>query len=199
MEGIPLVVVAVGYTVQLIRSARGENAPVLSGYAEEHPQHPSVRHRGRLIALQSVLLLVGLVMIVFGAHWLVDGAVGLATALGVSDAIIGLTIVAIGTSAPELATMIISTIRGNRDIAVGNLIGSSIYNLTLVLGIALLAAPRAVMIDPELVLVDLPIMAAVSLVCLPVMRSGRRMSRVEGAAFVAAYAVYLGYLLIART
>lgn len=198
-EGIPLVVIAIGYTLLLIRWTRRENARVLDEYAEEYATEPVPAHRGRVLALHSALLVAGLAVIVVGSHWLVDGAVRLATAIGVSDAVIGLTIVAIGTSAPELATTIISTIRGDRDIAIGNLIGSSIYNLTIILGIALLAAPGKIIIDRDLVFVDLPIMAAVSLACFPVMRSGQRMSRREGTIFVILYAGYLAFLLIGRT
>jgi len=165
------------------------------GYA---PSAPTV-NRGRLIIGESVLLVVGLVLIVIAAQWLVDGSVRLAVAFGVSDAVIGLTIVALGTTAPELATTIISTIRGQRDIAIGNLIGSSIYNLTAILGIALLSVPGSVAIYRELVVVDLPVMVAAALVCIPVMRTGRTMTRREGTLFVIAYAGYLAYLLIART
>ncbi|MBO0810655.1 MAG: calcium/sodium antiporter [Microlunatus sp.] len=194
-EGVPLVALAVAYTLLLIRWTRRENARVLAEYGYQ----PGPAQRGRTVALYVGLLVAGLVVIVVGSQWLVDGAVRLATALGVSDAVIGLTVVAIGTSAPELATTIISTIRGDRDIAIGNLIGSSIYNLTIILGVALLAAPGTVAIDRELVFVDLPVMVLVSLACILLMRTDRTLSRAEGTGFVVAYAVYLGYLLIART
>ncbi|MEZ3161130.1 calcium/sodium antiporter [Microbacterium sp. BWT-B31] len=198
-EGVPLVVFAIVYIVLLVRSTRRENAVVLAEFAEEYPVSRPRERRAGPILLQSGLLVVGLVVIVFGAQWLVEGAVDLATALGVSDALIGLTIVAIGTSAPELATTILSTFRGDRDIAVGNLIGSSIFNLTMILGVTLLFAPGTVAIDPELVHVDLPAMVAVSLVCGPLMISGRRLSRAEGIGLVAAYVLYFGYLIVART
>lgn len=201
-NGIPLVLFAVVYTVLLIRWTHRENARVLAEFAEEYPE-PKSRAEGAGGAggatLQALLLVVGLVVIVVGAQWLVEGAVDVATALGVSDAFIGLTIVAIGTSAPELATTIVSTIRGDRDIAIGNLIGSSIYNLTIILGITVLVAPGTVLIDQQLVLVDLPVMVAVSFVFGPLMLSGRRLTRIEGSSLVLAYVVYLAYLLIART
>lgn len=205
-NGIPLILFAVVYTVLLIRWTHRENARVLAEFAEEYPEpKPHAEGAGGgggasgAAALQALLLVVGLVVIVVGAQWLVEGAVDVATALGVSDAFIGLTIVAIGTSAPELATTIVSTIRGDRDIAIGNLIGSSIYNLTIILGITVLVAPGPVLIDQQLVLVDLPVMVAVSFVFGPIMLSGRRLTRVEGTSFLLAYAVYLAYLLIART
>ncbi len=196
LDGILLTALAIVYTALLVVFARRESALVASEFAEEYPPEPT--QGGRAI-LHIALLVAGLVVIVLGAGWLVDGSVQLARALGVTDAIIGLTIVAIGTSAPELATTIVSTIRGDRDIAIGNLIGSSTYNLTLILGVSLLFSPGHIDIDPQLVLIDLPLMLLVSLVCIPVFLTGKRVSRAEGIMFVSAYAVYLGFLLAART
>ena len=198
-DGIPLVVFALVYMVLLVRWTRRESALVLAEFAAEYPTPPRREHKFGTIAIQSLLLVVGLVVIVVGADWLVDGAVELAQALGVSDALIGLTIVAIGTSAPELTTTIISTIRGDRDIAIGNLIGSSIFNLTIILGVTLLFSPGAILIGPQLVYVDLPLMAAVSFLCAPLMTSGRMLSRREGFGFVVTYIAYLTYLIVART
>ncbi|WP_194395706.1 calcium/sodium antiporter [Microbacterium atlanticum] len=196
VDGVALLMLAVIYTVALVRATRRESVSVQREFAEEYPS----TRRGPLATLgQAGLLLVGIAVIVLGASWLVDGAVELAEALGVSDAIIALTIVAVGTSAPELATTIVSTIRGDRDIAIGNLIGSSTYNLTAILGASLLFADQPLPLDPDLVFVDLPIMTLVALVCIPVFLTGRRVTRVEGGFFVAAYVCYLAYLLIART
>lgn len=197
-EGVPLVLFALIYTILLVRATRRERAPILAEFADEYPAPTRPERRVGPIIVQAALLVVGIVVIVIGADWLVDGSVALATDLGVSDALIGLTIVAIGTSAPELATTLLSTIRGDRDIAIGNLIGSSIYNLTMILGVSLLFAPGPVVLDPQLVLVDLPLMVAVSFVCAPLMVSGRTFSRIEGAGFVTAYIVYLGYLILLR-
>lgn len=119
--------------------------------------------------------------------------------MGVSDAFIGLTVVAIGTSAPELATMLVSTIRGERDIAIGNLIGSSTYNLTLVLGLSLVITPGTVPLEATLVRFDIPVMVAVVLVCIPVFLTHRRISRLEGFAFMAAYGVFLAYAIATGT
>lgn len=200
IEGGVLVAVAVGYTFALVRWARRENARVVAEYATEygaeHAERPRERAAGPLV-FAAVMLLAGLAVILLGAQWLVDGSVRLAAALGVSEAVVGLTIVAVGTSAPELATAIVSTIRGERDIAIGNLIGSSTFNLTLILGVTVLVAP--IMPDRELVLIDLPVMIAATFVCGAFMMSGRRLTRTEGAVMVLAYAIYLGYLLVART
>lgn len=198
-EGIPLVAFALIYTVLLVRWTRRESTLVLAEFAAEYPAPPRREHKIGAIGIQALLLVVGLVVIVFGADWLVDGAVELAQSLGVSDALIGLTIVAIGTSAPELATTIVSTIRGDRDIAIGNLIGSSIFNLTMILGVTLLFSPGAILIGPELVYIDLPLMVAVSFICGPLMTSGRMLSRREGTGFVIAYVAYLTYLIVTRT
>ncbi|NYE19094.1 calcium/sodium antiporter [Microbacterium immunditiarum] len=198
-EGIPLVAFALIYTALLVRWTRRESALVLAEFAAEYPAPPRREHKIGAIAIQALLLIVGLAVIVFGADWLVDGAVELAQTLGVSDALIGLTIVAIGTSAPELATTIVSTIRGDRDIAIGNLIGSSIFNLTMILGVTLLFSPGAILIGPELVYIDLPLMVAVSFICGPLMTSGRMLSRREGTGFVIAYIAYLTYLIVTRT
>ena len=119
--------------------------------------------------------------------------------LGVSEALIGLTIVAVGTSAPELVTTIVSTLRGQRDIAIGNLVGSSTYNIVLILGVTLLVSAADVPIEPMLVRVDIPVMVAAAVACVPVFLSSQRMVRPEGGLFVLAYLVYFAYLVIART
>jgi cation:H+ antiporter len=163
--------------------------------AEDHtPPEPGDRHP----AIQLLLLVAGLAVIVFGSDLLVDGAVDIARDLGVSDAVIGLTIVAIGTSAPELVTTVVATVRGDRSIALGNLLGSSVFNIALILGPTILVAPGAVPVPDEVLAVDLLLMAATALVCVPAFWTRRRLGRAEGGAFVAAYAVYLTWLVVAR-
>ena len=190
VEGAIPLAIAVGYTVLIVGQARRD--PVAIQVAAD--EVPAPRGRGWVNLLLTV---AGLAVIVVGADLLVRGAVDLSRAFGVSEAVIGLTVVAIGTSAPELVTTLVSTFRGERDIAIGNLIGSSTYNIGLVLGGSALVAPLAV--TPELAHVDLPIMVAVMLVCIPVFLTGRRMSRAEGIGFVLAYVVYLTVLLAVRT
>src|SRR3546814_8600021 len=109
-----------------------------------------------------LMLAIGLVIIVVGADWLVEGAVDLARLLNVSDAFIGLTIVAIGTSAPELVTTIISTIRDERDIAIGNLIGSSVYNILVILGVTCLIPADGVDVSSHLIRIEIPVMLGVA-------------------------------------
>jgi cation:H+ antiporter len=132
-----------------------------------------------------------------GAELLVDGSIEVARSLEVSKTIIGLTMIAIGTSAPELVTTLVSTVRGDRDIAIGNLLGSSVYNVALILGITILVAPSALQVPPEVVAADLLLLAVAAVMTVPVLLSGQRMTRGEGGAFVAAYVGYLLWLLLA--
>jgi cation:H+ antiporter len=113
--------------------------------------------------------------------------------------LVGIAAVVIGTSSPELVTTVVATLRNNRDIAVGNLLGSSVYNILLILGVTCLVPPSGIHIDPDLIRVDIPVMTAATLVCVPVLWSGRRVTRLEGALFVGAYIAYLTYLVLART
>ena len=197
-EGALLVTAALLYTLVIVGVAAGrESRAVRAEYAKEYRTRGGRGSRAVLWAL--TVLLVGIAIIVVGADWLVDGAVELAQTLGVSDAFIGLTIVAIGTSAPELVTTVVSTLRQERDIAVGNLLGSSVYNIAFILGVACLVAPSGIPVATELVRVDIPVMTLVTLVCVPVFISGHRVNRLEGGLFVAAYFAYLSYLVLTRT
>lgn len=199
VEGAVLVLSAVVYVVALVRLSRRESAAMRKEFAEEFSPQVLLNRRGWVAgAWNSVLLVVGMALTVLGADLLVAGASRIAQAFGVSDAVIGLTIVAIGTSAPELATTIVSTLKDDRDVAVGNLIGSSISNILVILGLTCLAAPQGVEVSRDVLMVDLPLAAAVALVCLPVFRSDRMVSRREGLAFVTAYLVYLTTLLLFR-
>ncbi|MEO9329091.1 calcium/sodium antiporter [Gordonia aurantiaca] len=192
IDGVILLLLGIGYTVAAIRWELRERAtPVEAEIAEELPA------KGGPLWLRALELFGGMVAVVVAADWLVDGSVSIATDLGVSEAFIGLTIVAIGTSAPELVTTVMSTIRGDRDLAIGNLIGSSVYNIVFILGVTALVKP--VEVTDDLIRVDIPLMTAVAVLCIPVFLSGRRVSRPEGIGFVALYVVYLGVLLAFRT
>lgn len=196
-EGVPLTVLAVVYTVLLGVWARrgGETFPTDPG-AELKEISGTASGRSHRTWVYASMLVVGIAVIVLGADRLVSGAESLARSMGVSDAFIGLTVIAIGTSAPELVTALISTFRGERDIAIGNLIGSSTYNLTLILGLPVLIAGGSGPIDPSLLRVDLPLMVVVCLLCIPLFLTGHRLSRLEGGAMVAGYIAYFTGLVV---
>jgi cation:H+ antiporter len=191
LDGAILVAGAVAYTVFQIRQSRKEPAAIQDEYAREFgPKRSST-------AANLALIGAGLALLVLGSRWLVGGAVAFAQALGVSDLVIGLTIVAAGTSLPEVATSILASLRGERDIAVGNVVGSNIFNIMAVLGVSALAAPAGLPAPAALLRFDLPVMIAVALACLPIFASGARIARWEGALFLFYYAAYIAYVVLA--
>lgn len=142
----------------------------------------------------AVLVLGGLGALIGGAHYFVLSAVEIARGFGISELVIGLTIVAAGTSMPELVTSIVAAIRRSPDIAVGNIIGSNIFNILGILGVAAVIRPQTV--SSQVLVLDLPVMLAACLALGPLLKSGGRISRIEGACLLAAYGVYLGVLLV---
>jgi cation:H+ antiporter len=126
----------------------------------------------------------------------VDGVVSIAQKLGVSDLVIGLTIVAAGTSLPELATSVVASIRGERDIAVGNVVGSNIFNILAVLGLTGLVSPTGITVSSQALHFDIPVMILSAAACLPVFFTGGRISRREGLLFLAGYIAYIAYLIL---
>lgn len=153
----------------------------------------------RRAALLVLGLVLGLVVIVVGSEWLVTGAIEVARSLGASDAVIGLTVVAVGTSAPELVTTLVSTFRGgDRSLALGNLLGSSVFNIALILGPTVLAAPGSVAVPDDVLALDLVLLTATAVTCVPAFITRRRLSRAEGAAFILTYIAYMAWLLATR-
>ena len=189
IEGVFLLAGAVAYTGMLILQGREE--------VDLDVGEPPRGLRGALF--DGLFIAVGLVLLVLGSRWLVDGATIFATALGVSELIVGLTIVAAGTSLPELATSVVATFRGQRDMAVGNIVGSNLFNVLLILGAAAAVAPEGVPASAAAVRFDIPVMVAVSVACLPVFFSGFRIARWEGALFLGYYLAYTGYIVLAAT
>ena len=199
-EGALLLLGALAYTGLIVQWSRRESRRVHAEFAAEFAAAPApAAQRGRLFAGHGLLLAGAIALTVLGADLLVAGATDLALAFGVSDAVIGLTIVALGTSSPELATTLVATLRGDRDVAIGNLMGSSVYNILAILGMTLLVSPLPVDLSRDLLRIDLPIALAVALVCWPVFRSERQISRREGLLFVGGYLSYLLLLLVLRT
>ncbi len=196
-EGMLLAGLVVAYTVLIIRQSRRETASIKAQYDAvlEDDKRGWSAHWG----IQVVMLLAGLGLLVLGSNWLVEAAVDFAHFLGVSELVIGLTIVAVGTSLPEVATSIMAAIRGERDIAVGNVVGSNIFNILSVLGISASVAPSDLIVAPTMLRFDLPIMVAVAVACLPVFFRGASITRGEGLLFLALYAAYTLYLFMHAT
>jgi cation:H+ antiporter len=135
-----------------------------------------------------VLVIAGLGLLVAATPLLVDSSVAIARALGVSELAIALTIVAGGTSAPELVTSLIAAIRRHPDVAVGNVLGSNVFNILAILGACAVTSPQA--LQRQTIVMDIPVMIGLSVLCVPLMRSGGRLSRVEGVSLLAAWVVY---------
>jgi cation:H+ antiporter len=181
------------YIALLIRQSRKETAAIKAEYDEAFaPPNEPVNWLSNL-----ALVLGGLAMLVLGSRWLVESAVTFAQHMGVSELVIGLTIVAAGTSLPEVVTSLIAAIRGERDIAVGNVVGSNLFNLMGVLGLASMVAPAGLPVSASAIAFDIPIMIAVAVACLPIFFTGGIISRGEGALFLGYYVAYTLYLIMA--
>jgi cation:H+ antiporter len=191
-DGALLFAGMVAYTGFAVRASRRETAQIVQEY-EQELEHRSV---GGGVARQIGYIALGLVLLVLGSRWLVLSAVELARAFGVSELVIGLTIIAAGTSLPEVATSIIASVRGERDIAVGNVVGSNLFNILAVLGVCGLAAAGGVPVSPAALRFDLPVMVAVAIACLPIFFTGWRIARWEGFVFVGYYVAYTSYLVM---
>jgi cation:H+ antiporter len=189
----------VTYTIWAVRTSRQESAAVQAEYAGEYAEQPGAPHTLAVIARESAILIVGLGVLVLGSRWLVNGAVALAAALGVSDVVIGLTIVAVGTSLPEVATSVVAVMRKERDIAIGNAIGSNLFNLLAILGVASMVTPGGLTVEPSLIRFDLPVMIAVAVACLPICFSDWLIDRREGWLFLGSYVAYTLYLVLSAT
>jgi len=196
-DGILLLLGGLVFTGWVLYVGLRDPKPITTNQTPATPEPRSPEPSSGVLRL-VVGLVLGLVAIVAGAELLVEGAVKGAHALGVSEAVIGLTIVAIGTSAPELVTTVVSTIRGKRDVAIGNLMGSSVYNIAVVLAITCIVAPAGVPVQSDVLGSDFVLLVVATVVAVPVMLTGARISRVEGGLFVVAYLGYLGWLLANR-
>jgi cation:H+ antiporter len=198
-DGIILTIGAVTYTTYVIRKSRRETKRIQHAYDEVFKVERESAKNPVQIVLQLVLILAGLGLLVVGADWLINGAVAIAELLGISKLVIGLTIVAVGTSLPEIATSIIASIRGQRDIAVGNAVGSNLFNILLVLGITAIVAPGGIAVSRTALTFDIPVMIAVALAALPIFYTNYRIDRWEGALFLGYYVAYTAYLFLNAT
>lgn len=198
-EGIVLFSGIIAYTFFVILQSRKENAEVQAEYEQEFGKEKIKPAAGKAMLVQIVYVIAGLGLLVLGARWLVNGAVALAQSMGVSELVIGLTIVAAGTSLPEVATTIVASIRGERDIAVGNVVGSNLFNILSVLGLTALVAPNGINVAPAALRFDIPVMLAVAVACLPIFITGNMIARWKGALFLGYYIAYTVYLILAAT
>lgn len=196
VDGVILVVGLVVYTTWTVIAARRPDAAAQAEYDEA--LDPEVL-RSQPWWRDAGFIGLGLVGLVGGARLLVDSATDIATDLGVPDLVIGLTVVAVGTSMPEIATSVVAAMRGERDIAVGNAVGSNLFNLMGVLGLSSVIASAGVAVSESAKTLDIPVMTAVAVACLPVFFNGYALKRWEGFVFVAYYAAYVVYLVLDGT
>ena len=196
IDGIIFFALALVYVGFLIwQSKKESNNAVLTEYEQEYGKvagDPKWLKNLTLIAL-------GMAGLVLGSKWLVDGAVEIARLFGVSELIIGLTIVSIGTSLPEVATSVVAALKGERDIAVGNVVGSNIFNIVTVLGISSIVAPAGILVPQAALNFHIPVMIAVALSALPIFFLGYRIGRAGALFFMAFYGAYLAYLILEAT
>jgi cation:H+ antiporter len=192
-HGALLLLAVTAYTVLIIRKSRREMLTLVDKEEVGEVESLGGVRRGLLWNLLYIgFVLLGLGMLVGGSDLLVKGAIELAMMFGVNEVVIGLTVVALGTTSPEMTTTIVASLRGHRDIAVGNIIGSNIFNIMAVLGMAAVVSGNGIAIPQTTLAFDIPLMVGVAVICLPVFLSGMVISRVEGAFFVLCY---IGYTL----
>jgi cation:H+ antiporter len=195
LEGGVLFAGIVVWTGWLIRAARSDRTEVIEEY-DEAVEQLEVDVIDKPLAAQAALVLAGLVILVVGSQLLVGSATDIAEALGVSELVIGLTVVAVGTSLPELATSVLAVVRGQRDIAVGNVVGSSLFNLLCVLGLTGIVSPSPIPVADASLQVHYPVMLAATVVLIPIIWTGFEVRRWEGAVLVVFYAIYLTFVIL---
>jgi cation:H+ antiporter len=193
LEGAVLVALLVAYILWTVLASRRSNPAIVAEY--ESALDPESLKRTPVI-IDVAYVVGGVALLVVGSRLLVESASEIALALGVSDLLIGLTVVAVGTSLPEVATSVLAAMRGERDLAVGNAIGSNLFNLMAVLGVTSLVSPTALALESSAVRLDVPIMVAVAVICLPVFAHGHVLDRREGAVFVGLYVAYIVWLVL---
>jgi cation:H+ antiporter len=200
-DGLLLFGLLLAYTTYVVIQSRAETREAQAEYDAELRPAASGAWDSR-VPVQLALIAAGLVALVLGSEWLVSASVAFARQLGVSDLVIGLTIVAAGTSMPEVATSLAAALRGERDIAIGNVLGSSVFNILGCLGLSALvsgfvSSTGGLAVPPSALHFDIWVMLAVALACLPIFMTGREIARWEGALFLLYYAAYAAYLILA--
>jgi cation:H+ antiporter len=181
------------YTAFLVIQSRNESKAAEAEYGQSMESRASWDTHW---VVQLLLIAAGLGFLVVGSEWLVSASVAFAKTMGVSDLVIGLTIVAAGTSMPEVATSIMASIRKQRDIAIGNVVGSNTFNILGCLGISGMVAPEGLGMASAVLNFDIWVMLAVAFACLPVFMSGRQIARWEGFVFLGYYIAYSVYVVM---
>jgi cation:H+ antiporter len=195
VDGIILFVGVVAYVGWLVREARTEHTDVVAEYTESVEALEGAAPE-RPLWFNVALVAAGLTVLVVGSQLLVNSATDIAEAAGISDLVIGLTVVAIGTSLPELATSILAAMRGQRDIAVGNVIGSNLFNLLSVLGLTSIVSSDGIPVSDVSLRLDFPVMLAATVVLVPIVWNGFQIKRWEGVVLIGFYAAYVAYLVL---
>lgn len=196
MEGGFLFIGLLVYTWWLLQDARKAESVKVTAEYEEAVQQVEGETVTRPLYFQIGLVVVGLALLILGSRFLVSSATTIAEAFGVSDLVIGLTVVAAGTSLPELATSVMAAYRGQRDIAVGNVVGSNLFNLLGVLGASATLSSSGIPVNRELIRLDYPVMLAATLVLIPICWNGFAIKRWEGMLLAAFYVAYVAYLVM---
>ena len=193
VDSIILFIGGILYTLSLIYQSNKQGTEQ-DEFTEEYSFSGKVTP---VVWLKNIVFIVGgSGLLILGSQWLVDSAVAIAESFRVSKLLIGLTIIALGTSLPELATSVVASFRGERDIAVGNVLGSNIFNILAVLGIAGIVAPNGITVSPAIINFNAPVAIAVAFACFPIFYSGRQIDRWEGLLFLFYYLAYNGYLIL---
>lgn len=190
--GIVLLAGLVGYVWWAYKSESVANDDECHRHEAEAEDRPVPPGTGPVIL--GGMIVAGLAAAIFGAGWLVDGATVLASAAGVSESVIGLTVVAVGTSLPELIACIVAVLRKHEDVALGNIVGSNIYNVLGILGLTSIIQP--IEVPAEIAAFDIWVMLGVTALLIVQLRSGWKLSRIEGALLVALYAAYTTLLVL---
>ncbi len=197
LDGALLAVLLAAYLYFALRESRKESKQVQDEYAQEFSEKEP--RTTKTITLNIALIVAGLGLLVLGSNWLVDSAVQIAKALGVSELLIGLTIVAVGTSLPEVATSVVAALKRESDVAVGNVVGSNIFNLLGVLGLSALLSPKPIFVAERVLHFDFIAMVFVALVTMPIFAVDHRVTRFEGALLLVYYLLYVGRAVIEAT
>jgi cation:H+ antiporter len=189
-DGLLLCACVIAYFIVVVKISRREYRQAAV------PVATSSVAAARDTALRCGQIFGGILLLVLGARWLVEAAVEIARAMGVSELVVSLTIVAAGTSLPEVAASVVATLRGEREIAVGNVVGSNIQNILAILGLSSAVSPAGILVDPAALAFDIPVMLAVAVACLPIFFTGHLISRWEGFLFLAYYGAYVLFLVL---